>query len=127
MNIFEEFKAFVASKPADEAFDSRHNQECALAQFGRMKFGENFILATYSTIRIKSHSYRTSSCNDVYRHEVYMGGSDFFISVLRSKTFGELLTKLEAIPDESFMPWLGRDRTDVEDGEDGEEETDETL
>lgn len=51
--LFDEFLAFARTKPAEERFHFMDNQNCALAQFGKHKFGDRFLSAGCATLAIK--------------------------------------------------------------------------
>ena len=78
-DLREQFIAFCRSKPADEAYDPRHINSCALGQFGIVGARHECLAAG-----VPGQVYDAA----VYRTATWPSPSDYF-------TFGALLSRLE--------------------------------
>lgn len=84
-----ELLEFVQSKPRDEEYLFASVTDCALAQFGKFKFPDNFLCAGAHGVLLRDHSSHT-----LPNEFAYEGGQNIFIV---SHTFGELADRLSAL------------------------------
>lgn len=86
-NLFGEFRNFVTSRPPEEEFDPENGHDCALARFGKHKFGKKFCEAGFHTIVIDDGSELKF---------VTVGDGPFLTNaIIDSHTMGQLSEKLK--------------------------------
>lgn len=88
-DILDEFRAFVRSKPRNEAYDFYDINNCALAQFGRSRHPGEHITAGASYYR--RHALAAAE------QKVWIANYDVCKALQSCQTFGELADKLETI------------------------------
>lgn len=92
MTLFDEFRTFVKAQPLEKVYDFHDIHSCALAQFGQLKYPESRITAgnDYINVHATDEMVEVIPINHPHRDDVMN-------SLLWSKTFGELSTRLEEV------------------------------
>jgi hypothetical protein len=88
MTYFENFKAFVKAKPANEQYDSWATN-CAIGQWATEEFPREFIGTGFASFITRNGTVRFSEEDSTFLK--------ISSAVHDSKTFGELSAKLEEI------------------------------
>lgn len=96
-DLLTQFKEFVASKPADEEYNSLSTKDCALAQFGKHLYGDRFACAAFDFFIINKtldQSGPTETIDLFEGMQNYEYQHEFQNTLSHSTTFGEIVQKL---------------------------------
>ena len=94
MTLFEQLKAFAKAKPRDEEYDHEDNQNCAVAQFAK---------SIDPLFTCSGYNYYMRLIDGANEDQVIITTGptktnlNYFDALMRSKTWGVLSDKLEAL------------------------------